>query len=374
MVDAPRLTRLTPLIEEAASVGASDDLGRLLRSLVAEAKTATGARYAALGVVGDHGVLSEFLYDGIDREQATLIGHPPIGRGVLGTLIHNKETLVLEEISAHQDSVGFPDHHPEMHNFLGVPVTAGGETFGNLYLTEKDGGFDENDLLAVEALSHIAGVAIQNARLHARLSRVAVIEDRQRIARDLHDSVIQDIFAVGLGLQSIVSRLDDEGMTESLNDAIDTLDASVAALRRYIFELRDSRPPATDFDQRIQDVVSRMGAVYPARVELEIEDVEEGPWADDVVLLVTEALSNALRHSRSEEVRVLVTKEANDLVIEVIDRGAGFRTTDVGRGLGLASMRARAESHGGRAEVHSEPGEGTRVRVRIPVVPFGSPR
>jgi signal transduction histidine kinase len=201
-----------------------------------------------------------------------------------------------------------------------------------------------------------------------------VIEDRQRIARDLHDSVIQDIFAVGLGLQSIVSRLDDEGMTESLNDAIDTLDASVAALRRYIFELRDSRPPATDFDQRIQDVVSRMGAVYPARVELEIENVEEGPWADDVVLLVTEALSNALRHSRSEEVRVLVTKEANDLVIEVIDRGAGFRTTDVGRGLGLASMRARAESHGGRAEVHSEPGEGTRVRVRIPVVPSGSPR
>lgn len=372
MVDAPRLTRLTPLIEEAASVGAGDGLARLLRSLVAEAKSATGARFAALGVIGDHGALSEFLYDGISDDEARLIGHPPIGRGVLGTLMRHNEPLVLEEISEHEDSVGFPDHHPEMHNFLGVPVTAGGEHFGSLYLTEKEDGFNEADRLAVVALSHIAGVAIQNARLHARLSRVAVVEDRQRIARDLHDSVIQDLFAVGLGLQSLASRIDDDGMTARLNDAIDILDASVAALRRYIFELKDSRPPATDFDQRLQDVVSRMGAVYPARVELEIEEIEEGPWADDVVLLVTEALSNALRHSRADEIRVLVTKEENDLVIEVIDEGAGFRSTDVGRGLGLASMRARAESHGGQAEVQSEPGEGTRVRVRIPVVPSGS--
>lgn len=374
MVDAPRLTRLTPLIEEAASVGAGDELGRLLRSLVAEAKAATGARYCALGVVGDHSVLSEFIYDGMTHEQAHQIGHPPIGRGVLGTLIHSEAPLILEEISEHDDSVGFPEHHPEMHNFLGVPVTAGGESFGNLYLTEKDGGFTDDDVVAVEALSHIAGVAIQNARLQARLQRIAVVEDRQRIARDLHDSVIQDLFAVGLGLQSIASTLDDDGITERLNEAIDTLDASVAALRRYIFELKDSRPPVTDFDQRLQDVVSRMGGVYPARVELEIGEIEEGPWVDDVVLLVTEALSNALRHSKADEVRVLVTRDGNDLLIEVADEGAGFRGTDVGRGLGLASMRARAESHGGSAEVRSEPGEGTLVRVRIPVMPSGSRR
>lgn len=374
MVDAPRLTRLTPLIEEAASVGAGDELGKLLQALVAEAKAATGARYCALGVLGDHGVLSEFIYDGITHAQAQLIGHPPIGRGVLGTLIHNSEPLFLEEISDHADSVGFPEHHPEMHSFLGVPVTAGGETFGNLYMTEKEGGFTDDDLVAIEALSHIAGIAIQNVRMQTRLRRIAVVEDRQRIARDLHDSVIQDLFAVGLGLQSIVSAIEDDGINASLNDAIDTLDSSVAALRRYIFELKDSRPPATDFDQRLQDVVSRMGAVYPARVELEIGEIEEGPWADDVVLLVTEALSNALRHSKADEVRVLVTSEHRELLVEVRDEGVGFKGTDVGRGLGLASMRARAESHGGRAEVLSEPGEGTLVRVRIPVEPFGSAR
>lgn len=367
MVDAPRLTRLTPLIEEAASVGGGDDLGRLLRALVAEAKAATGAGYAALGVVGDHKVLSEFLYDGMTREQAELIGHPPIGRGVLGTLIHSREPLVLTEITDHADSVGFPQHHPEMHTFLGVPVAAGGESFGNLYLTEKVGGFSDDDIVVVEALSHIAGVAIQNSRIQTRLRRVAVVEDRQRIARDLHDSVIQDLFAVGLGLQSIVARLDDPQMAESLHEAVDTLDSSVAALRRYIFELKDHRPPATDLDQRLQDVVSRMGAVYPARVELEIEDIEEGPWVDDVVLLVTEALSNALRHSHADEVRVLVTRDESHLLIEVSDEGTGFEGTAVGRGLGLASMRARAESHGGSAQVESEPGKGTRVSVRFPI-------
>jgi signal transduction histidine kinase len=367
MVDAPRLTRLTPLIEEAASVGGTDELGKLLRALVAEAKAATGARYAALGVVGDHGVLSEFLYDGMTHEQAQSIGHPPIGRGVLGTLVHSDKPLILTEITDHPDSVGFPEHHPEMHTFLGVPVTAGGESFGNLYLTEKEGGFTNDDVIAVVALSHIAGMAIQNARMQTRLRKVAVVEDRQRIARDLHDSVIQDLFAVGLGLQSIVSRLDDEQMAERVNEAIDTLDSSVAALRRYIFELKDSRPPATDLDQRLQDVVARMGAVYPARVELEIEDIEEGPWVDDVVLLVTEALSNALRHSHADEVRVLVTRDQSHLQIEVSDEGSGFEGTEVGRGLGLASMRARAESHGGSAQVESEPGKGTRVRVRLPI-------
>lgn len=366
MVDAPRLTRLTPLIEEAASVGGTDDLGKLLRALVAEAKAATGARYAALGVIGDHGVLSEFLYDGMTHEQAKAIGHPPTGHGVLGTLIHRDKPLVLSEITDHTDSVGFPEHHPEMHTFLGVPVTAGSETFGNLYLTEKQGGFTNDDVVAVEALSHIAGVAIQNARMQARLRKVAVVEDRQRIARDLHDSVIQDLFAVGLGLQSIVSRLDEE-VVERINEAIDTLDSSVAALRRYIFELKDSRPPATDLDQRLQDVVARMGAAYPARVELEIEDIEEGPWVDDVVLLVTEALSNALRHSRADEVKVLVTRVDRHLHIEVSDEGTGFEGTEVGRGLGLASMRARAESHGGTAQVESEPGKGTKVRVRLPI-------
>ncbi|MGD2060200.1 MAG: GAF domain-containing sensor histidine kinase [Acidimicrobiia bacterium] len=369
MVDAPRLTRLTPLIEEAASVGGGDELGKLLRSLVVEARSATGARYCALGVVGDHGVLSEFIYDGIDPEEATKIGDPPIGRGVLGTLIRSREPLVLDEISEHPDSVGFPDNHPAMHGFLGVPVAVGGESFGNLYLTEKEGGFTEDDVVAVEALSHIAGVAIQNARMHARLQRVAIVEDRQRIARDLHDSVIQDLFAVGLGLQSMITSIDDDRLSERLNEAIDTLDSSVAALRRYIFELKDSRPPATDLDQRLQDVVSRMGSVYPAHVELEIDGIVEGPWVDDVVLLVTEALSNALRHSGSDEIHVLVTRDEGHLVIEVSDRGSGFRSTDVGRGLGLASMRARAELHGGSAEVRSEPGEGTLVSVRLPIEP-----
>lgn len=372
MVDAPGLTRLSPLLEEAASVGSGDDLGRLLSALVAEARAATGASYCALGVIGDHGVLSEFIYDGITEEKANEIGAPPSGRGVLGTLIRDRESLLLEEIAHHPDSVGFPENHPAMHNFLGVPVTVGAESFGNLYLTEKEGGFSDEDLTTVQALSHVAGVAIQNARLHSRLRRIAVVEDRQRIARDLHDSVIQDLFAVGLSLQGVVAHLGESVETGKLNDAIDTLDSSVSSLRRYIFELRDSRPPVTDLDQRLQSVVARMGAVYPAQVELEMEEIENGPWVDDVVLLVTEALSNALRHSGADQVKVVVNQEEDNLVLEVSDNGAGFETVEDGKGLGLTSMRSRAEANGGTAEIRSIPGVGTRVVARIPIRSSGS--
>ncbi len=360
------LTRLTPLIGEAASVEGSADLGRLLRTLVDEAKRTTGARYAAIGVMGGHGVLAEFIYEGISEDTATLIGHPPTGRGVLGAVIRADEPIVLESIADHPDSVGFPDNHPPMATFLGVPVMVGSERFGNLYLTEKEGGFSDADVAAIKALSNIAGSAIQSARLHARLRRVALIEDRQRIARDLHDSVIQDLFAVGLGLQSLTDSLADENVLLKLTSAIDTLDDSVAALRRYIFELKETPMPATGLDERLQQVVSRLGSAYPARVVLSLGTLGDGPWVDDAVLLATEALSNALRHSGATLVDVFAGIEDGQLVVEVTDNGSGFTDADT-RGLGLHSMRTRAESHGGTASVSTVPGEGTTVVARFPV-------
>lgn len=372
MVDRVAVTRLSPLIEEAAAVGGTADLDHLLRTLVSEAREATGARYAALGVLGEYGVLSDFIYDGITEEQALLIGPPPSGRGVLGTLIHHRHPLLLDVIGHHPDSVGFPEHHPPMSTFLGVPITAGDESFGNLYLTEKEGGFTEDDLVAVKALSHIAGSAIQSARLHSRLRQMAVVEDRQRIARDLHDSVIQDLFAVGLGLQALSVGVDDVVAT-GLNSAIDTLDSSVATLRRYIFELRETPKPAESLDERIREVVERMAGAYPTRVELSVDGVHQGPWVEDALLLTTEALSNALRHGRANLIEVSLRLDEGHQVIEVVDDGVGFDVEEVSSGMGLASMKARADATGGRAEIHSEPGGGTRVTARLPIRSTGSP-
>lgn len=366
MVDSG-LTRLTPLIGEAASVEGDAELGRLLRTLVNEAKTTTGSAYAALGVLGGHRMLSDFIHQGVSEDVAARIGHPPTGRGVLGAVIHADEAIVLEAISDHPASIGFPEHHPPMESFLGVPVTAGGERFGNLYLTEKEGGFTDADVAVVEALSHIAGAAIQSARLHARLRRVALIEDRQRIARDLHDSVIQDLFAVGLGLQSLAHAQTDENLVDKLTSAIDTLDDSVAMLRRYIFELKESPFPATGLDERLQQLVARLGSAYPARVELSLGTIGDGPWVDDAVLLATEALSNALRHSGATHVEVSAGLEDDYMVVVVTDNGGGFEDGSEPRGLGLHSMRTRAEAHGGWTTVESSPSQGTSVVARFPV-------
>lgn len=367
MAGNTELTRLVPLISEAAAVAGEADLERILTTLVDQARVATGARYVALGVLGDHGVLSEFVYTGIDIDVARKIGHVPTGRGVLGTVIRENTTIVLDRISDHPDSVGFPEHHPPMESFLGVPVAVGDEAFGNLYLSEKPGGFNERDVEVVQALSRIAGAAVQTARLQSRLRRIAVVEDRQRIARDLHDSVIQDLFAVGLRLQRVGARVTDPEAEELLIASIDTLDEAVNALRKYIFELRETGQPATGLDERLQGLVARMGAAYTAKVELELDDVTGGEWDDELVMLATEALSNALRHSNAGNVSIRVFGDDDDLVLDVSDDGRGFDSSLPPKGMGLANMAARAKALGGTLTVDTALGAGTRVEARLPV-------
>lgn len=368
MTDSSRLTRFSPLISEAASVEGEADLGRVLRTLVAEVMRATGAPYVAMGVLGDHQVLSDFVYEGITQEEADRIGHLPTGHGVLGTVIRENQIIVVESIADHPDSIGFPPNHPPMEAFLGVPVSAGGDTFGNLYLTDKDGGFTDEDVAVVQALGRIAGAAVQTARLQTRLRQVAVVEDRQRIARDLHDSVIQDLFAVGLGLQTLSARVDDSDVSSLLDESIDTLDASVNALRRYIFELKDTTRTSAGLDEKLQDLVARMGSAYPANVTLTLDDVDSGRGDDEIVLIVTEALSNALRHSRAENVEVAAIRDGDKLTLRIDDDGVGFDPSQASKlGMGIASMRTRARGLGGWTRIEPRPDGGTSVVVWVPV-------
>jgi signal transduction histidine kinase len=369
MTDRTGIARLAPLISEAASVEGEADLGRVLRTLVTEVMTATGAPYVAMGVIGEHQVLSDFVYEGISKEHAARIGHLPTGEGVLGTVIRENQTIVLERISDHPDSVGFPEDHPPMEAFLGVPVSVSGETFGNLYLTDKDGGFTDEDIAIVQALGRIAGAAIQTARLQGRLRHVAVIEDRHRIARDLHDSVIQDLFAVGLGLQGLTTRIEDAAVASTLHDSIDTLDDAVTSLRRYVFELRDAARPGLGVDERIQTLVARMGTVYPANVTLTIEDFESRDSDDELLLIVTEALSNALRHSHAENVEIELVRDGTHQVLRVSDDGIGYMPREGSdQGMGIANMRVRARGLGGEMKIDGQ-ALGTSVEVRIPVSP-----
>jgi signal transduction histidine kinase len=255
-----------------------------------------------------------------------------------------------------------------MKSFLGVPVASGGRAFGNLYLTEKEGGFTDEDVMLVEALSRIAGAAVTTFRLQDRLRSIAVGEDRERIARDLHDTVIQDLFAVGLALQGISEQVSDTTAAATIEESIDRLDGVVEALRAYIFELR-SRSERRQLDERLQELVARLGSAYPAAVILEIgvAGFDSGQLEDEVVKFVTEALSNALRHSGATEVDVIVDADDDWGHVTVRDNGIGFEVGSPTAGMGLANMTARAARLGGHIDLTSAPYVGTLVEISLPI-------
>lgn len=368
MSQPPTFDRLSTLIEAAANVVEQTDLDLVLRRLVTEAIAATGARYGALGLIGEHGVLSDFLYEGITADEAARIGHLPTGHGVLGTVIRLNKTIRVEQIANHPDAVGFPEHHPPMDTFLGVPVAVGDTAFGNLYLTEKPGGFTDQDVTVIEALSRIAGAAVRTARLQNRLRRVAVIEDRQRIARELHDSVIQEMFAVGLGLQGLADLAEDPRAEATLLDAIDRLDRAVETLRRYVFELKSNPDSQVALDDRLQKTVAQMASAYPTNVllSMDIDHAVEIQLEDEIVAVVTESLSNALRHSSAQNVEVAVVIDSQECEIRISDDGTGFDMTAPTQGMGLENLRLRVARRQGDLAVNSS-SDGTAVLVKLPI-------
>lgn len=369
MTVVPLVERLSGLVDAAAAVVGEADLSQVLRRLVTEARSATGASYAALGVIGSHGVLTDFIHEGIDRAEAERIGSLPRGRGVLGTVVREKRTIVVDDISEHPDSYGFPEHHPQMKSFLGVPVRAGDEVYGNLYLTEKAGGFGPEDVVLVEALAVIAGSAVNTARLRDRLTAMAVIEDRHRIARELHDTIIQDLFAIGLSLQGQAERAESESASVILSDAVDRLDASVEALRGYIYELRSTEDERPHLGARLQALAERMAAIYPAQVSVLAETVTalSAGLEDQVLRVAQEAISNALRHSGALRVELTLTNSEQGVTLKVADTGAGFDPDSILGGMGLVNMRERMERIGGSLQVISGPGQGTTVIAFIPL-------
>jgi signal transduction histidine kinase len=332
------------------------------------ARETTGAKYAALGVLGEHGTLVDFIHTGMTPRQADAIGSPPIGKGVLGLLISEPSPLILDEISQHPASSGFPAHHPEMHTFLGVPVLIAGKAFGNLYLAEKMGGFTDDDRRVVEALATIAGSAVSSARLNARLTRVALAEDRERIARDLHDAVIQDLFAVGLSLQGAAMTVTDETLAARLDDAVDRIDESIGALRTFIFDIRTMGHSIADPRTTVQRMVQRLTANCSAHVTVEVAPMAlSTPDAlADALQIVRESVSNAVRHANPSNIDVSVAARDSHIMVIVTDDGCGFDPVTAPRGMGLDNLAGRVRERSGDVSIESAPGVGTTVTATIP--------
>src|SRR3954469_4415449 len=235
-------SRLEALETATVALTAEPALDRLLQLIVDLVRPLVGAKYAALGTVGEHGLIEEFITSGISAETRRAIGPLPEGHGLLGLLIEEDRTIRVHDVMADDRRAGFPSAHPPMHSFLGTPVRIQGRSIGNLYLAEKEGGedFTEDDVRIVETFSRYAGIAIRNARLNAELERMAVVTERERIGQDLHDGVIQSLYAVGLSLEDIGELIEeDPSQVEArVESAIDAIHDTIRDLRRFIFGLR----------------------------------------------------------------------------------------------------------------------------------------
>ena len=228
------------VLEATLLLEADLDLSDALRHVLEEARAMTNARFGAIGVLDEEGTaLSEFLTAGLDDEAERQIGARPSGKGVLGTLITHPQPIRIASIDAHPDSYGFPPHHPPMQSFLGVPIRVRDAVFGNLYLTDKIGWseFTEDDEALVGALAVAAGIAIENARLHEQVGRAAVFDDRDRLARELHDSIIQRLFGVGLTLQGVASSGISPSKERRITSAIADIDETIRQIRTTIYGL-----------------------------------------------------------------------------------------------------------------------------------------
>lgn len=350
------------------------DVDAVLQEIVDRVRELVDARYAALGIVDGEGRIERFVTSGISNELRQRIGHPPHGRGLLGLIVRENRSIRIPDIATDPRRYGFPPHHPEMHSFLGVPITVGPATIGRLYLTEKQGAaeFSEDDQRLVERFALHAGIAMENARLHQRVQRLAVVEERERIGRDLHDGIIQRIYGVTLSLDD-VPELVEESAPEAasrVDRAIDSLHDTIRELRTFIFGLGPQLEQPESVLEALEALAAEVRANTPLSVTVRGQVPADLP-ADATVELLSvarEALSNVARHAGATAAAISLGGEDGRLRLEIADNGRGFDTAQQlpPEHRGLRNMRDRAIRLGGELTIDSRLSTGTRIILDVP--------
>ncbi|MFB7632434.1 GAF domain-containing sensor histidine kinase [Streptomyces sp. NPDC056149] len=352
----------------------------VLKTIVASARELLDAEYAALGVPDDHGGFAQFVVDGVSAEQWKAIGPLPRQHGILAAMLHNATPERLADVREDPRFGGWPAAHPDMSDFLGLPVADGDEILGALFLANKrcpkpagGCGFTEEDERLLGILAQHAAIALTNARLYERSRELTIAGERARLAHELHDAVSQKLFSLRLTAQAATALVDrDPARAKDELHQVAALAAEAAdELRAAVVELR---PAALDEDGLVATLRSQVQVLdraHTARVSFAAQGVRALPSAQEEALLrvAQEALHNALRHSGAAHVEVSLTRSGQGALLRVADDGRGFDTGVVrraGRHLGLVSMHDRAGGVGGTLTVESEPGKGTTVEMEVP--------
>ena len=366
--------RLRALNEAGLALSAELETEALFRKLAELAAVVGNARFAALGTFDEQGVVTRFYTAGISEDERALIGHLPVGKGILGLLPRSGRPIRLRDLHDHPASVGFPVNHPPMKSFLGVPIRWRGESVGNLYLTEKRGAaeFSPEDEEALLALAAQAAIAIENARLYAQTSRISALEERHRIGMDLHDGAIQSLYGLGLLIEGATEQIKDEPVQAraALVRAVDRLNVAIADLRGYVLGLRPIRGSDLPLSSSLPTLAQQTAVNALLDVEVHIDpEAESGLDHADretIFYVAADALGNVARHARARRVVLTLRREDGAVVLDIQDDGVGFDPEGPVAGLGLRNMRERAFNSGARLEIESSSGSGTRLALRLP--------
>ncbi|GCB50555.1 GAF domain-containing sensor histidine kinase [Streptomyces sp. NL15-2K] len=363
----------------------------VLKTIVASARELLDAQYAALGVPDDHGGFAQFVVDGVSDAQWKAIGPLPRQHGILAAMLHEARPERLADVRKDPRFEGWPSAHPDLVDFLGLPIRDGDEVIGALFLANKlhpvgghpphppcpkpEGGcgFTEDDEELLSILAQHAAIALTNARLYERSRELTIAEERSRLAHELHDAVSQKLFSLRLTAQAAATLVDrDPSRAKGELQQVAALAAEAAdELRAAVVELR---PAALDEDGLIATLrtqIQVLDRAHAARVTFAGRGVRALPAAQEEALLrvAQEALHNALRHSGAEHVDVTLDRRGSGAVLRVTDDGSGFDPQGIrraGRHLGLVSMRDRASGAGGALTVESAPGKGTTIEMEVP--------
>lgn len=374
----PSSAAFEALSEAARSIAGVLDVERVLQLIADRVRELVDARYAALGIVHPAGHLERFITSGITRAAREAIGGLPRGHGILGLIIREGRSFRISDIATDPRRAGFPPNHPPMHSFLGVPVRVRGRPVGNFYLTDKIGAaeFSEVDQRLVEMFALHAAIAIDNARLHEQVEQLAIVGERERIGRDLHDGIIQSMYGIALSLEDVPDLMAAEPAeaTARVDRAIDSINLVIRDIRGFIFGLRPGLLASAGLIEGLAVLVDESRLNTMIDLELSSEGVAGDELGEDgraqLLQIAREALSNVARHSGASRATVRVERDRDRLRLSVSDNGVGFEpgADRPSTHRGLANMHARARELGGNLVIESGPGRGSRLEVSVPIV------
>lgn len=365
---------LDAAVRGIAELGAVEDV---LQVIVDQVRPLVGAQYTALGIVDGHGRIEQFITSGMDAATRQRIGALPEGHGLLGLIIRENQSFLIPDLNQDARRHGFPPNHPPMTSFLGVPVTVRDVSIGLLYLTNKIDAeaFSNEDQALVETFALHAGIAMENARLHEQLKGLAVVDERERISKDLHDGIIQNMYAVSLSLEDVPDLMEEERpeAVARVERAIDSIHLAIQDIRNFIFGLRPGLLEGAPLVGGLASLVNEYRHSTFIDLELHVPDaIVEPPEAltSQLLGIVSECLSNVIRHSHASKAIVGLTLGDGGQITElwIEDNGVGFDPARAGRlgHQGLANTRERAGAIGGSLTIESQSNAGTRVVVRVP--------